>query len=152
MNRYTTKKPFAVPSWKDQADFYRADLQFHGVDHRGDSYEGRVFLATPDAHPQTPLALDAGYAGSFYVFGHGPCFGDEGHCDVGEGPPIHHFDYRRPHPLRGQRMTVTITEALRRLIAAGAEGVEVTVVPTNAHNEDVGDILRFERLSLVTYD
>ncbi len=152
MKRYTTKKPFAIPTWDKQPSFYRADLQFHGVGHRGDSYEGRVFLANPDADPSTPLELEAGYAGSFYVFGHGPCFGDEGHCDVEEGPPIHHFDYRRPHPLSGQRMTVTITEALRRLIAADAGEVEVTVVPTNARHEDLGDILHFERLSLVTYD
>jgi hypothetical protein len=152
MKQYTTKKPLAIPAWEDQPEFYRADLQFHGVGHRGDSYEGRVFLATPDANPGTPTELDAGYAGSFYVFGHGPCFGDEGHCDVEQGPPIHHFDYRRPHPLQGQRMTVEITEALRRLIASGSSEVEVTVVPTNARNEDVGDILHFKRLSLVTYD
>jgi hypothetical protein len=152
MNRYTTKKPFRVPSWEGQPEFYRAVVQLHGVGHRGDSYEGRVFLATPDAHPGTPTELDAGYAGSFYVFGHGPCFGDEGHCDVEQGPPIHHFDYRRPHSLRGQRMTVDVTDALRRLIAQGAEEVGVTIVPSNAHDEDVGDALHFERLSLVTYD
>jgi hypothetical protein len=152
MNRYTSKQPFRVPVWEGQPDFYRAVLQFHGVAHRGDSYEGRVFLATPDADPGTSTQLEAGYAGSFYVFGHGPCFGDEGHCDVEQGPPIHHFDYRRPHPLRGQRMTVDITEALRRLIDGGAAEVEVTVVPTNAHNEDVGDALHFAHVSLVTYD
>jgi len=153
MELYTTKDaPFKIPAWEGQPDFYRADLQFHGVEHRGDSYEGRVFLGTTDVSPQTPTELESGYAGSFYVFGHGPCFGDEGHCDVEAGPPIHHYDYRRPHPLNTQRMTVTITKALRRTVEAGASAVEVTVIPTNAHNEEVGDILHFKRLSLVTYD
>jgi len=152
MERYTTKTPFEIPTWEGQPGFYRADLQFQGVEHRGNSYEGRIFLGSPDAGPGTPTHLDSGYAGSFYVFGHGPCFGDEGHCDVEAGPPIHHFDYRRPHPLNSQRMVVTITEALQRAVEAGAPGVEVTVVPTNPRNEEVGDVLHFERLSLVTYD
>jgi hypothetical protein len=152
MERYTSDPPFAVPVWDGQRRFYRADLHFHGVEHRGDSYEGRVFLNASDVDPRTSLNPEAGYAGSFYVFGHGPCFGDEGHCDVSEGAPIHHFDYRRPHALVRQRMVVTITAALERAIGAGADAVEVTVIPTNAHDEDIGDALHFERLSLVTYD
>jgi hypothetical protein len=153
MESYSTPpdKPFAVPLWDGQAGFYRADLQFHGVGHRGDSYEGRVFFDTPDATPATPLEIDAGYAGSFYVFGHGPCFGDEGHCEVPPGP-IHPFDYRTVHHLALQSMSVTVTEAVKRVIAASKTEFEVTVVPTNVRDEDVGDILQFERLSLVTYD
>jgi tyrosinase len=151
MERYTTPDPFEIPTWEGQPDFYRADLQFHGVEHRGDSYEGRVFLGNPEANPQTPLELDAGYAGSFYVFGHGPCYGDEGHCEVPAGP-IHPFDYRRPHPLNPQVLVVTVTDALKQLIDRGNSAVEVTVIPSNVRDEDVGDVLRFEQLSLVTYD
>jgi hypothetical protein len=153
MDRYSTPldKAFAVPVWEGQPDFQRADLQFHGVGHRGDSYEGRIFFDAPDATPATPLELDAGYAGSFYVFGHGPCLGDEGHCEVPAGP-IHPFDYRSVHHLALQSMAVTVTEAVRRTIADGKSEFGVTVVPTNVHDEEVGDILHFERLSLVTYD
>jgi hypothetical protein len=151
MERYTTAEPFALPLWEGQPDFYRADLHFHGVEHRGDSYEGRVFLNSADASPATPLELGSGYAGSFYVFGHGPCFGDEGHCEVPRGP-IHPFDYRRPHPLHPRLAVVTVTDALRRIVEAGNESIEVTVVPSNPHDEDVGDVLLFDRLSLVTYD
>jgi hypothetical protein len=151
MDRYTTEKPFEVPVWEDQPTFYRADLHVSGLEHRGDYYEGRVFLDTPDADPGTPLEAESGYAGSFYVFGHGPCYGDEGHCEVPKGP-IHPFDYRRPHGLNPRVAVVTITDALRRRIDSGAKEVGVTIVPSNAHDEDVGDTLHFERLSLVTYD
>ncbi len=151
MDRYTTSEPFAVPVWEDQPDFYRADLQFHAVEHRGESYEGRVFFDQPDASPGTEREFDAGYAGSFYVFGHGPCFGDEGHCEVPPGP-IHPFDYRPPHPLNPQLMVVVVTEALKRVIAEGKPEFEVTVVPVDAHGESIGDVLFFEELSLVTYD
>jgi hypothetical protein len=153
MERYSTPrdKPFDVPVWEGQPDFYRADLELHGVGHRGDSYEGRVFFDTPDASPSTPLELEAGYAGSFYVFGHGPCFGDEGHCEVPPGP-IHPFDYRTLHHLAPQTMVVTVSEAIRRVIDEDKAEFHVTVVPTNLRDEDVGDVLHFERLSLVTYD
>lgn len=151
MERYRTPTPFKVPVWEGQPNFYRADLKFLRVDHSGESYEARIFFGAPDATPATPLALEAGYAGSFYVFGHGPCFGDEGHCKVPPGP-IHPFDYRPPHELNPKPMTVTVTAALQALIEAGGTEVDVTVVPTNAHDEEVGDILFFERLSLVTYD
>jgi tyrosinase len=151
MERYTTEQPLAVPVWEGQPGFYRADLQFHGVAHRGDSYEGRVYLDSPEASPSTPMEPEAGYAGSFYVFGHGPCYGDDGHCEVPQGP-IHPFDYRRPHPLNPRLAVVTITDALRRLIDAGASEFRVTVVPSNVRDEDVGDLLHFDELSLVTYD
>lgn len=151
MERYTTDQQFEVPVWDGQPEFRRADLHFHGVEHRGDSYEGRVYLDNPEATPGTPMDLDAGYAGSFHVFGHGPCYGDEGHCRVPQGP-IHPFDYRRPHPLNPRIAVVTITEALRCRVGAGGSSFDVTVVPSNVRDEELGDLLHFERLSLVTYD
>ena len=45
------------------------------------SYEARVFLNNPAATLETPLEPGEGYAGSFNVFGHGACYGEEGHCD-----------------------------------------------------------------------
>lgn len=151
MERYTTPTPFPVPVREGRASFYRADLRFLGVEHRGGSYEGRVYLDNPEATPETPREPDAGYAGSFYVFGHGPCYGDEGHCEVPAGP-VHPFDYRQPHPLNPQLMAVSITDALKVAIEAGKSEVGVTVVPTNARSENVGDVLSFERVGLVTYD
>jgi hypothetical protein len=153
MERYATPtdEPFAVPVWEGEPEFYRADLQFRDVEHRGDSYEGRVFFDAPEAGPGTPPEAEAGYAGSFYVFGHGPCFGDEGHCRV-PGGPIHPFDYRPPHQLNPQLMVVTVTEALRRLVESEKAEFHVTVVPMTPEGEGAGDVLHFRELSLVTYD
>jgi hypothetical protein len=153
MELYRTlpEHPFAVPVFEDQPDFYRADLHFHRVEHRGDSYEGRVYFDEPSAGAGTPAEADAGYAGSFYVFGHGPCYGDEGHCEVPSGP-IHPFDYRSPHPLNPALMVVTVTDALQRLVEQQRQEFHVFVVPVRADGEPAGDVLHFEELSLVTYD
>ena len=81
LNRYVSD-PIPMPSSddaEDAADFSRADLEFHGVDHSGSSFEARVFFNNPDADETTPRQEDSGYVGAFYIFGHGGCFGDIGH-------------------------------------------------------------------------
>jgi hypothetical protein len=50
----------------------RAQIVFSGVEQAGPSFEGRVFLNNPDADETTPRTSEAGYAGSFHVFGYGP--------------------------------------------------------------------------------
>ena len=47
------------------------DLVFRGVEQAGPSFEGRVFLNNPEADESTPQAVEAGYAGSFHVYGYG---------------------------------------------------------------------------------
>jgi hypothetical protein len=138
-------------------DFSRADLEFRGVDHSGPSYEARVYLNNPKAAVETGRAEDTGYAGSFYVFGHGGCFGEEGHCDVPEGPRGP-FDRRLPHQLTPQFRTVVITDALRRVMRSDeGQTFTATVVPVVRDNPasligDVRDPLQFESVSLITYD
>src|SRR4051812_41193426 len=75
--RYVSEQPLEVPVEDGGAPSYRADLEFHDLKHDRDSYEGRVFLNSPGAGLETALAPEDGYAASFYVFGHGPCYGDE---------------------------------------------------------------------------
>jgi tyrosinase len=106
-------------------DIARADLTFYGLDHSGPSYEARVFLDRPDATSDTPLD-DPGYAGSFGVFGHGGCFGEEGHCEV--RPAVTTFDRRMPHPLVPAVRVLTCTDHIARLIADNRASVSVTVV------------------------
>src|SRR5438067_13778113 len=91
------------------ADFYRADIECVGVDQAGSSYEGRVFLNNPAADEQTPRSPDAGYAGSYFIFGHGGCLGDVGHCDVAPRDP---FDPRPGHPLTPGRKVLIATQAI----------------------------------------
>ena len=132
-------------------DVYRADIEFEGVDHSGASFEGRVFLNNPEADEDTELTPENGYAGSFFVFGHGGCFGDEGHCEVGEGPGP--YDPRTTHPLTPVRMVLTATEALRRAASRG-EPVTVSVVPVImglTEQCDTEDVFKLERVSIVSY-
>jgi tyrosinase len=84
-----------------------------------------VFFDLPEATADTPLD-DPHYAGSFAVFGHGGCFGEEGHCQV--RPPVTTFDRRPPHQLVPAVRILTCTEPIKRLIAAGQAAVTVTVV------------------------
>lgn len=136
--------------------YKRADLHVCGVDHSGPSYEGRVFLNHPEADENTSRTPDAGYAGSFYVFGHGGCYGDEGHCEIpAKREP---YDLRTPHPLLPEDHHITITDSLRRIEQAGTTELIVTVVPVVRDApeyipaEMVSDPLKVERVSIVTYD
>src|SRR6266516_3166676 len=104
LSRYTSP-PIELPA-ADEA-FTRADLIFYGLDHSSYSYEGRIFLNAPDADEKASRGHDA-YAGSFWIFGHGGCFGDVGHCDI--PPRDDPFDLRPPHQLTPAPRTVTVTD------------------------------------------
>jgi hypothetical protein len=115
----------------NREDITRADLVFYGVDHGGPSYEARVFLDNPKADTDTPREPDSGYAGSFAVFGHGGCYGDEGHC-APDDRLRDEFDRRPPHPLTPHTRTLQVTEALRRTTGDRVR-VDVVVVVRESH-------------------
>lgn len=130
--------------------FSRLDLIFHGVDHSGDSYEGRVYINEPQADAATGRDVPA-YVGSFHVFGHGECFGDVGHCDVPRGAR-RPFDLRPAHQLTPHTKVVIVTERLRALLdGLDAEtSITVTVVAIvlgDASNE----VLMFDEVRLLSY-
>lgn len=147
--------PLDLPPWDEGDTFVRADLEFVDVGHSGRSFEARVFVDNDRADADTPTDADRGYVGAFYVFGHGGCFGEHGHCDVPTGP-LGAFDRRAPHQLTPQRKVVIATERLEALARTGAETVRVTVVPVvpasvEGDADTVEDVLRFARVTLVTY-
>ncbi|HEX4214701.1 MAG TPA: hypothetical protein VIA06_15395 [Candidatus Dormibacteraeota bacterium] len=131
--------------------FSRADLVFEEVDHAGASFEARIFINNAGADRDTAKAPETGYAGSFNIFGHGGCFGDEGHCDV---VPRRAYDPRRAHPLAPVQRTVIATDAVRRAMSQSAKAV-LTVVPVltgvTAKVDPEVAVLRFDRVSLVAY-
>lgn len=132
-------------------EYVRADLEFIGVDHGGPSYEARVYVNNPGADAETQPTTENGYAGSFYVFGHGGCFGDAGHCDV--HPHREPFDPRRSHPLEPMKKVVVATDAIRRAASTGSF-LNVTVVPivmSWTEKADTNDVLNFDHINLVTY-
>ena len=133
--------------------YARADLEIDGIFHGEASYEGRVFLNNPKADHTTPKTLENGYAGSFYILGHGGCLGDPGHCDVDESKR-EAYDFRPPHPLTPATKRVTVTDALREIGKTSSE-VTVTVVPiVTAANElcDTENVFRFGRMQFLTYN
>lgn len=125
----------------------RIDLVLYGVDHSGDSYEGRVFIGGKKPRPGAG-AEHPSYAGSFYVFGHGSCQGEEGHCELpDERDP---FDLRLPHHLEPHVAILTVTDAVRALTDAGGEKAAVTVAAHDADGEPI-EALAFTKLRLLTY-
>jgi hypothetical protein len=133
----------------------RADIEFHGVDQAVPSYEARVFLNRPEADRDTPLDHDAGYLGSYFIFGKVDCWGeDEDHC---ADPSSRKFDRRRS-PTRYAKVRVRTPEGLLRRLAEQAEGeLTLNVVAVIPEREDYAkytpeDVLRFDRASIVTYD
>jgi hypothetical protein len=143
------------PPQEGLAPFTRADVVFAGVDHSGASYEVRLFLNNPAATADTPRAAEQGYAGRFTIFGHGGCYGDEGHCEV-PAPSADPTDLRLAHPLTSLDTYVTITDALRRVLARDGALQTVTLVPVSitprrADRRPAPDLLHFADVSLRTY-
>jgi tyrosinase len=132
-------------------DYTRADIEFEGLDHSGSTYEGRVYLNNPDAGPDTDPTPENGYAGSYYIFGHGGCYGGEGHCEVAPRAP---YDPRPPHALSPTRKVVIATDAIRKAAAAGPK-MTITVVPvvmsTTDKVPDDEQIPNFQSASVVAY-
>jgi tyrosinase len=145
VDRFVTA-PLELPG--GDASFERADLIFYGLDHAGASYEARVFLDAPDATHETGRDHPA-YAGSFYIFGHGGCFGDEGHCDV----PVARdpFDIRAPHQLEPALRILTVTPSIDSLVKHGSKDVVVTVVAHATRGHD-NSVLAFDTVRLATYE
>jgi hypothetical protein len=143
------------PADTDAAAFTRADVVFTGVHHSDVSYESRLFFNNPGATADTPRTPEEGYAGRFTAFGHGGCYGDEGHCDI-PPPATDPTDLRPPHPLTPLNTYVTVTEPLRRLLATGdtlrtVTLVPVSITPRRADRKPAPELLHFADVSLHTY-
>jgi tyrosinase len=143
-----------------EASFARADLVFEEVDHSQGSYEVRVFLNNKKADEKTARSPETGYAGRFVVFGHGRCFGADGHCD----PPIVAPSSQsggptggREHPLSPQTKILTVTEPLRRVLSSRDKRLKtLTFVPISKaprlHERGlVAGLFACGRVSLRTY-
>jgi hypothetical protein len=140
-----TSPPLELPP--ANRPFYRADLIFYGVDHSGDSYEARIFI-DPRGVGHGADSTHRAYVGSFFIFGHGGCFGDVGHCDIpSERDP---FDLRPAHQLEPALRIVTVTDAVRELIERDLDAAKVTVTAHTAGRAS-NNVLAFETVRLATY-
>ncbi len=105
-------------------DWTRADLEIYGIDHFRPSYTGLVFLNADELDPKKVSVETPGYAGSFSVFGHPDCVGDEGHCHP-RTPG--RFDPRRSHPLTKAFKRVIVTDSLRAALD-GRKRLQISIV------------------------
>ncbi|HEX8648819.1 MAG TPA: tyrosinase family protein [Thermoleophilaceae bacterium] len=140
--------PADVASLAD-VPFMRADLEIGGINQRGSSFEGRVYLNRPDADAGTGYD-DGSYAGSFHVFAHGGCFGGEGHCDVPD--ERRRFDRRPLPPAIRLKKRVQMTEALRKALGAGELSVSIVAIrEEGAGGGDDEPLFDARRVSIVLY-
>lgn len=139
-------KPLELPD--PDHSFDRVDLVFYDVDHSSATYEARIFIGAPRNLKRDAGADHPAYAGSFFVFGHDRCYGEEGHCRVPEERDP--FDLRLPHHLEPEPEIVTVTDAVRRLAEGGKRKAAVDVIACGPNGDPV-KALDFTRLRLLTY-
>lgn len=141
---------------KLENEFYRADLILHKLHHSGPSYEGKVFLNNPSVSHETPSEPQHGYVGSFFVFGHGGCLGNIGHCDILR--PRSRFNMI-PNQLIPETISLNITNRLREVGKSNKE-FTISIVPELAsgsetvcqEDADLYNVIKLDRISIETYD
>ena len=139
-----------------ERDFYRADLRLLGVDIKVPTYEGRVFINNTRANLDTPTDLEHGYVGSYGIFGHPACLGDEGHCDV--HTQRLKFDVV-PYRLVPEDISITVTDKLKSL-ARQTSDFTVTICPVvcppieerGMEKVDLENVVRINKVSIELYD
>jgi hypothetical protein len=147
---YRERKRFGPVTLPERLEFARADLEIYRINHFRPSYTAHVYLNAADSDELEPTSDS--YAGSFSIFGHRRCYGDEGHCDVHEH--LRRFDDRLSHPLTRAFKRVIITDALRRAVRSGARTVTITLDAHAPADEVAADepLLDFEGLQIATFD
>lgn len=136
---------------RNENEFYKAIIEFYGVDTNGPSYEGRVFLNNPRADENTPLNESNGYVGSYNVFGHDGCWGDEGHC---EPAPFRTYDSRIHSHVDPVYKSVEATKLLKKYARTRSK-FTITVVPRIGSGQrlsDAKDVLKYKRIRVTCYE
>lgn len=97
-----------------------------------------------------PREAEEGYAGSFFVFGHGRCFSDAGRCEVPRTAARGPYDRRPPHQLTPHKhIVVPPPEIARRAAESRVGRVMVPVVPAASDSPAAAEegLFWFERLA-----
>jgi hypothetical protein len=125
------------------------NLIFQGMAKTKDSYEVRIFFNEEGVTRETPTTGNPSYAGTLWLFGHGECIGDLGHCDR----PLERrdFDQRPPHHLTPYDLKMDVSTALKASLtdAPAALKVSLLVLDTVGQPAAAPDF-SFDGLSLET--
>jgi tyrosinase len=130
--------------------FFRGELHFRGVAHPRDSVEVRVFANAPNVSVSTPTTGNEHYCGSLFLFGHGICGGDEGHCDVPDAAQRDFFDIRPAHHLTPMDLVLDVGDTLAWLLDQNAQTLAVSLLAVN-HDGSAADasVFQFDELTFV---
>lgn len=137
-------KPIDVP--ETVRSFRQAEVRLHRVPQLPRSCFIRVFLNLPDANADTSIENDH-YAGYLAIFGHGPCIGGPGHCDLPPSRP-RKYDLRPRSHNTPRNHRVNITRTARQLLDNGATSLQITLVVIGADYCEENELLRLEGVSL----
>jgi hypothetical protein len=136
---------------EEENDFYQAVIEIYGLDTNGPSYEGRVYVNNPKADGKTPLDESAGYVGSFDIFGHDGCWGDEGHCDVLPDRPYDSRIHSHTDPVY---KSIRATKAIKKCVKSKSK-ITITIVPKifgGQRMSDAKDVVKCERVRITCYE
>ena len=131
--------------------FRRADLEFYRINHFRPSFVVNCYLNDTRVDASTDSRARPTFAGSFSIFGHTTCVGDEGHCV--EHVEVGRFDDRSTPPLTRAFKRIRVTDALRRCL--DDDELTITLIVTSAPSADdgfEGPLLDFQGLQLATFD
>jgi tyrosinase len=138
-------QPLEVPDFV-RKEFRQAEVRLHRVPQLPRSCFIRVFLNLPGANGKTPLSHE-NYAGYLAVFGHGPCYGGPGHCDLPPEQP-RKFDARPRSHNTPRNHRVNVTACAQKLIKQGAKSLQISLVVIGADYREDKELLRLEGVSL----
>ena len=138
-------RPITLPDTL-RGSFRQAEVRLHRVPQLPRSCFIRVFLNLPDANSSTPIE-DPHYAGYLAIFGHGPCIGGPGHCDLPPGRP-REYDQRPRHHNTPRNHRVNVTKTAKRLLDEGTSSLQITLVVIGADYREEPELLRLDGVSL----
>jgi tyrosinase len=137
-------KPIDVP--EAVRSFRQAEVRLLRVPQLQRSCFVRVFLNLPDANAGTSIE-DPHYAGYLAIFGHGPCIGGPGHCEIPPRQP-RKYDLRPRSHNTPRNHRIVVTKAAQRLLKEGAPSLQITLVVIGADYCEENELLRLEGVSL----
>jgi tyrosinase len=138
-------RPISLPDTL-RGSFRQAEVRLHRVPQLPRSCFIRVYLNLPDANASTSIE-DSHYAGYLAIFGHGPCIGGPGHCDLPPGR-ARQYDQRPRHHNTPRNHRVNVTKTAKRLIDDGATTLQITLVVIGADYREEPELLRVDSVSL----
>ena len=149
-NRFTSPE-IGLSFDRNENVFYRAVIEFYGIDVSGPSYKGIVFVNNPKANENTPLNEANGYVGSYHIFGHDGCWGDKDHCEI---PPRRTYDSRIQSSLAPAYKYLNATNMIKKLIWSRSNAT-ITIIPIVGRGQrmsDAKDVVHISRIRINCYE